>query len=61
MGFRGEQNVGKIYTRWLLIRSEPEWAPNTRETGSGVYIYIYIFVSDGNDLMRMLKHHVFGR
>ena len=27
-----------------LIRGEPERAPNTRETGSGVYIYIYIFI-----------------
>ena len=30
----------------LLIRGEPERAPNTRETGSGVYIYIYLFVRD---------------
>ena len=27
-----------------LIRGEPERAPNTRETGSGVYIYIYIYI-----------------
>ena len=26
----------------LIIRGEPERAPNTRETGSGVYICIYI-------------------
>ena len=48
-----------------LIRGEPERAPNTRETGSGVYIYIYLFIylcvilhAHGNDLMRMLNHHV---
>ena len=33
----------------LVIRGEPERAPNTRDTGSGficiyIYIYIYIFV-----------------
>ena len=30
-----------------IFRGEPEQAPNTRETGSGVYIYniyIYIFI-----------------
>jgi hypothetical protein len=27
-----------------IIRGKPEQAPNTRETGSGVYIYIYIFI-----------------
>ena len=27
-----------------MIRGEPERAPNTRETGSGVYIYIYLFI-----------------
>ena len=26
---------------FIIIRGEPERAPNTRETGSGVYIYIY--------------------
>ena len=29
-----------------LFRGEPERAPNTRETGSGVYIFIYLFVRD---------------
>ena len=34
---------------FLIIRGEPERAPNTRDTGSGficiyIYIYIYIFV-----------------
>ena len=24
----------------IIIRGEPERAPNTRETGSGVYIYV---------------------
>ena len=28
----------------IIIRGEPERAPNTRETGSGVYIYIYIYI-----------------
>ena len=45
-----------------IIRGEPEQAPNTRETGSGVYIYIYIYlcmILHGNDLMCMLKHHVY--
>ena len=27
-----------------VIRGEPERAPNTRETGSGVYIYIFIYL-----------------
>ena len=33
-------------SRACFIRGEPERAPNTRETGSGVYIYIYLFVRD---------------
>ena len=28
----------------IIIRGEPERAPNTRETGSGVYIYIFIYL-----------------
>ena len=27
-----------------MIRGEPELAPNTRETRSGVYIYIFIYL-----------------
>ena len=49
----------------FVIRGEPERAPNTRETGSGVYIYIYIYlfiylcmILQGNDSMRMLRYHV---
>ena len=44
-----------------FIRGKPERAPNTRETGSGVYIYIYIYlcaILHGNDSMRMLRHHM---
>jgi hypothetical protein len=30
---------------FIIIQGEPERAPNTRETGSGVYIYIiYLFI-----------------
>ena len=29
---------------YSIIRGEPERAPNTRETGSGVYIYIFIYL-----------------
>ena len=29
---------------YSIIRGEPELAPNTRETGSGVYIYIFIYL-----------------
>ena len=44
-----------------IIRGEPERAPNTRETGSGVYIFIYIFIYlyvilHSNDLLRMLNN-----
>ena len=49
----------------LVIRGEPERAPNTQETGSGVYIfyllYLYIYlcvILHSNDLMCMLNHHV---
>ena len=50
-----------MYKISVLIRGEPERAPNTRETGSGVHIYLYIYlcvILHGNDLMRMLNHHV---
>ena len=64
----GEKPVSDIH--WfpsLLIRGEPERAPNTREARSGVYIYIYIYIYifiylcvilHGNDSMHMLRHHV---
>ena len=26
----------------IIIRGEPERAPNTRETGSGVYIFLFV-------------------
>ena len=66
------QNFNTAASVWsqllrALIRGEPEQAPNIRETGSGVYIYIYsIFIYlcvilHGNDLMRMLNHHVLER
>ena len=55
-------NVTKFST---IIRGEPKRAPNTRETGSGEYIYniLYLFIYlcvilHGNDLMHMLRHHV---
>ena len=50
-----------------IIRGEPEWAPNTREIVSGVYIYIYLYIYllcvilHSNGLMRMLNHHVLER
>ena len=40
---------------FLLIWGEPEQAPNTQETGSSVYIILYIYlcvILQGNDLMR---------
>ena len=51
---------------YIIIRGEPERAPNTRETGSGVYIFIYLYIYlcvilYGNDQMRMLNHHVLER
>ena len=54
------QTFSSIYGIVLcIIWGEPEQAPNTRETGSGVYLFIYLYVIlHGNDLMRMLKHHV---
>jgi hypothetical protein len=50
--------IGIVYT---VIWGEPERAPNTRETGSGVYIYLFIYlcvILHSNDSMRMLRHHV---
>ena len=50
---------GHIWSHTEIIRGEPERAPNTRETGSGVYLFIYLYVIlHGNDLMCMLKQHV---
>ena len=43
----------------VVIQGEPE-----RETRSGVYIYTYIYLCvtlHGNDLMRMLNHHMLER
>ena len=40
-----------------IIWGEPERAPNTWETGSSVYSFIYLYVIlHSNRLMRMLKH-----
>ena len=33
-------------TTVALIRSKSERAPNAQETGNGVYIYLYIYLSD---------------
>ena len=60
-------NISQRYCKDTIIRGEPEQAPNTRETGSSVlYIIIYLFiylcvVLHGNDLMRMLNHHLLER
>ena len=32
----------------ILIRGKPERAPNTREIGSGLYVYVYIYRIVGN-------------
>ena len=33
-----------ILTGVMYDLGEAEWAPNTRETGSGLYVYIYLYV-----------------
>ena len=47
----------------FIIQGEPEQAPNTRETGRGIYIYFFYLcmILHGNDPMRMLNHHMLER
>ena len=54
-----ESIPGILCTQMHIIRGKPERAPNTQETGSGVYICIYLCVIlHSNDTMCMLKHHM---
>ena len=72
------KNLVSLNKLTFVIHKEPERAPNTRETGSSVYIYIFIYlythiyiyihiyiflcmILHGNDLMRILNHHVLER
>ena len=36
----------KSFKLGIVIQGEPERAPNTRETRSSVYLFIYLFVRD---------------
>ena len=45
----------------IIILGEPERVPNTRETGSGIYIFIFMYlcvILHSNDSMPMLRHDV---
>ena len=35
-------DVSRTFYNLTIIRGESERAPNTRETGSGVYIYLFV-------------------
>ena len=57
-----KEKAVNCFVMWNVIRGKSERALNTRETGSGVYIYMYVILHSNlaprNALMRMLTCHL---